>query len=189
MQDVVALSDSLYQQETARKMAELSLQNEMDRKEDALKDQERTIRSQRLKMWFLLGVIALLAVLAVLMFRNISIRKKNADLLQKTADIKDKLLILQASEQNGENVDALLKELSEIGSNVPDKTLTTREREIALLCCEGLLSKEIADRLNISQRTVETHKNNIFRKLEINSTAELVELMKRTPPPNDRITN
>ena len=189
MQDVVALSDSLYQQETARKMTELSLQNEMDRKEDALKDQERTIRSQRLKMWFLLGVIALLAVLAVLMFRNISIRKKNADLLQKTADIKDKLLILQASEQNGENVDALLKELSEIGSNVPDKTLTTREREIALLCCEGLLSKEIADRLNISQRTVETHKNNIFRKLEINSTAELVELMKRTPPPNDRITN
>lgn len=115
------------------------------------------------------------------MFRNISIRKKNADLLQKTADIKDKLLILQASEQNGENVDALLKELSEIGSNVPDKTLTTREREIALLCCEGLLSKEIADRLNISQRTVETHKNNIFRKLEINSTAELVELMKQKP--------
>lgn len=188
MQDVVALSDSLYKQETARKMAELSLQNEMNRKEDALKNQERTIRNQRIQMWFLFGVIALLALLVVLMFRNISIRKKNADLLQKAADIKDKLLILQASDQNGENVDTLLKELSEMGGNIPDKTLTTREREIALLCCEGLLNKEIADRLSISQRTVETHKNNIFRKLGINSTTELVELMKHTPP-NGRINN
>lgn len=43
------------------------------------------------------------------------------------------------------------------------------------------IRKKIADRLNISQRTVETHKNNIFRKLEINSTSELVELMKQKP--------
>ena len=51
--------------------------------------------------------------------------------------------------------------------------LTQREKEVARLCCEGLLSKEIADRLDISQRTVETHKNNIFHKLGINTTAEL----------------
>lgn len=57
--------------------------------------------------------------------------------------------------------------------------LTAREREIALLCCEGLVPKEIADRLNLSPRTVETHKNNIFRKLGVSSTAELVDLMSK----------
>ena len=57
-------------------------------------------------------------------------------------------------------------------TSAPDR-LTQREKEIARLCCEGLLSKEIADRLDISQRTVETHKNNIFHKLGINTTAEL----------------
>lgn len=50
---------------------------------------------------------------------------------------------------------------------------------IARLCSEGLQSKEIASRLNISKRTVETHKNNIFRKLGINSTAELIRLMNQ----------
>lgn len=51
---------------------------------------------------------------------------------------------------------------------------TTREREIIHLCREGLLSKEIADRLRISPRTVDTHKTNIFAKLGINSMKEVV---------------
>lgn len=51
---------------------------------------------------------------------------------------------------------------------------TEREREIINLCRDGLQSKEIADRLCISPRTVDTHKNNIFKKLGINSTLEMV---------------
>ena len=52
---------------------------------------------------------------------------------------------------------------------------TQQEKKIIDLCREGLLSKEIAARLGISPRTVETHKNNIFRKLGINNTAEMVQ--------------
>ena len=52
--------------------------------------------------------------------------------------------------------------------------LTKREMEVAELCAQGLISKEIASKLKISQRTVETHKNNIFKKLGINNTVELV---------------
>ncbi len=53
--------------------------------------------------------------------------------------------------------------------------ITTRELQIIELFTEGLSYKEIADKLNISVRTVESHKNNIFEKLEINSIADLVK--------------
>lgn len=52
---------------------------------------------------------------------------------------------------------------------------TEREKEIILLCRDGLLGKEIAAQLNISPRTVDNHKNNIFKKLGINSTLEMVQ--------------
>lgn len=52
---------------------------------------------------------------------------------------------------------------------------TNREREIIELCRQGLLSKQIAERLCISSRTVDNHKNNIFRKLGINSSMEMVQ--------------
>jgi DNA-binding NarL/FixJ family response regulator len=52
---------------------------------------------------------------------------------------------------------------------------TGQEKRIIELCREGLQSKQIADRLWVSPRTVETHKNNIFRKLGINNTVEMVQ--------------
>ena len=52
---------------------------------------------------------------------------------------------------------------------------TEQERRIIELCREGLQSKQIADRLCISPRTVDNHKNIIFRKLGINSTLEMVQ--------------
>ena len=51
---------------------------------------------------------------------------------------------------------------------------SNRELEIITLCRDGLQTKEIAKRLNINTRTVDTHKYNIFKKLGINSTMELV---------------
>ena len=57
--------------------------------------------------------------------------------------------------------------------NLP--TLTERELEIVKLVAEGLLNKEIADKLNISIRTVDTHKNNILQKLKLKSSVEIVK--------------
>ncbi|MFN0014004.1 MAG: LuxR C-terminal-related transcriptional regulator [Saprospiraceae bacterium] len=53
--------------------------------------------------------------------------------------------------------------------------LSKREREVACLIVEGRTTQQIADTLNIAFNTVEVHRNNIYRKLEINRVAELVK--------------
>jgi two-component system, NarL family, response regulator NreC len=52
--------------------------------------------------------------------------------------------------------------------------LTTREREILQLFAEGKNNKDVANMLNLSLYTVETHRSNIFQKLNLHSTAELI---------------
>lgn len=52
--------------------------------------------------------------------------------------------------------------------------LTSREQEIMRMLAEGLSKAEIADRLCISIKTVENHRSNIMKKLELNSPMELV---------------
>lgn len=52
--------------------------------------------------------------------------------------------------------------------------LTTREREILQLLAEGKNNKEVATVLNLSLYTVETHRSNIFQKLNLHSSAELI---------------
>ena len=179
MQDVVALSDSLYRQETAQKIAEFAIQQDVSSKEKQLEIREKALRQRNMIIALLSAALLLLASLLIVAARALKLRKDKMNLLKKASDIKDRLIMLgsvEASERDSE-VAQLLSDLSDVGGQLPGKVLTSREIEIARLCCEGLLNKEIADRLNISQRTVETHKNNIFRKLNINSTAELIDLM------------
>jgi DNA-binding NarL/FixJ family response regulator len=52
--------------------------------------------------------------------------------------------------------------------------LTTREREVLQLLAEGKNNKEAATILNLSLYTVETHRSNIFQKLNLHSGAELI---------------
>ncbi|HBX69085.1 MAG TPA: DNA-binding response regulator [Chloroflexi bacterium] len=61
----------------------------------------------------------------------------------------------------------------------PYETLTNREREILQMVVEGLSSSQIAERLVISTRTVETHRANLMRKLNLNSQAELIRFAIR----------
>jgi len=61
-------------------------------------------------------------------------------------------------------------EPSEDGAREP---LTSREQTVLLQLAQGKSNKEVANELNISVRTVETHRKNIKRKLGISSTAGL----------------
>src|SRR5258708_10643574 len=53
-------------------------------------------------------------------------------------------------------------------------TLTTREKEVLKVLAEGNSVKEIAGSLNLSVKTVEAHKFNLMRKLDIHNKAQLV---------------
>jgi len=57
--------------------------------------------------------------------------------------------------------------------------LTTREREVLQLLAEGLSNREIAKELNISVKTVESHRSNMMNKLEVSSKAELIKYALR----------
>jgi len=59
--------------------------------------------------------------------------------------------------------------------NPKDNTLSIRETEILKLFVEGLSNAEIADKLFISVRTVESHKNHIMQKMGFKSTVEMVK--------------
>ena len=59
-------------------------------------------------------------------------------------------------------------------SRVYVEPLTFRERQVLSLACEGAPARDIAASLFISERTVETHIGNGYRKLGINSRLELV---------------
>ena len=52
--------------------------------------------------------------------------------------------------------------------------LTERERQVFQLLADGNSNKEVANRLNLSLHTVETHRSRIMEKLGVHSTAELV---------------
>ena len=67
----------------------------------------------------------------------------------------------------------------------PERSLTERQREVLRLIVEGRRMKEIGAALDLSTRTVETHKYEMMRVLGVHSTAELVRYAHRTPPDRD----
>jgi DNA-binding NarL/FixJ family response regulator len=61
-------------------------------------------------------------------------------------------------------------------STSPLTTLSSREREVMKLLCEGCPNRDVAKKLHISPRTIDSHRANIMKKLGVNSNAELTQL-------------
>ena len=58
-------------------------------------------------------------------------------------------------------------------------TLTAREREVFSLVVQGLLNKQIADRLGNTERTVKEHRRSVMEKMQVDTLAELVLVASR----------
>jgi len=71
-------------------------------------------------------------------------------------------------------VEDYMRQLQERGVEDSFELLTTREREVLQLLAEGKNNKDVAALLNLSLYTVETHRSNIFQKLNLHSQAELI---------------
>jgi two-component system response regulator NreC len=73
---------------------------------------------------------------------------------------------------------ALVKDFlqrAESGAATPAEELTPREREVLTCIAEGLTNREIAETLVISAKTVDRHRENIMRKLNLHNRVELVK--------------
>ena len=75
--------------------------------------------------------------------------------------------------------ETLLGQFLESKTTEMASSLTHREREIVQQVAEGRINKEIAARLSISIKTVETHRASAMRKLKLNTTADLVRYAVR----------
>jgi len=71
-------------------------------------------------------------------------------------------------------VEDYMRQMQERAVEDSFELLTTREREVLQLLAEGKNNKEVAGILNLSLYTVETHRGNIFQKLNLHSGAELI---------------
>jgi DNA-binding NarL/FixJ family response regulator len=87
----------------------------------------------------------------------------------KTVSLGQRYLSSQVSEQI---IDAVISGTS-VDFNL-DERISIREREILQLIAEGNSNSQIAKKLVISARTVETHRTNIMRKLELTSQIDIL---------------
>jgi DNA-binding NarL/FixJ family response regulator len=99
--------------------------------------------------------------------------------LMKSADKEEFQLAVQKILAGGkyfssELMEKILSNHSTESSNPGETQLTEREIEIVREVAAGLSSQEIADKLFISVRTVETHRKNIMSKLDVKNMAGLV---------------
>ena len=88
-------------------------------------------------------------------------------------------LSINRSYFSGAISDALLDQFLDSKPQSAASSLTHREREVVQHVAEGRINKEIAQRLSISVKTVETHRASAMRKLKLRTTADLVRYAVR----------
>ena len=87
----------------------------------------------------------------------LAIRTVNKGKKYFSAEISEKMINFMATQSISENI------------------LSNKETEVLGLISKGLTTKEIAAKLFVSSRTIETHRANILKKLEVKNTAELIK--------------
>jgi len=171
-----AMADSLSYEPYLRKMAGKVAFNNL---EFARRERDQKIKIQSLRITLLVTgliflAIALILCLVLLRKRDLATRlhKEQIASLKKSLEQREKLLAVANAVTDPVVRKNLSNAVGGIMGDLPVK-LTNRELEVAKLAAQGLMNKEIAFKLGISTRTVETHRNNVYHKLEISNINEL----------------
>ena len=72
---------------------------------------------------------------------------------------------------------SVLQMFAKLGGNGKDNAeygLTPREKEVVQLMADGLVTKQIAERLSLSYRTADTHLKNIYTTLHVHTRGEAI---------------
>ena len=102
-----------------------------------------------------------------------------SDTLKHLVDAVDSLAIRRPY-FSGAISETLLEHFLKNSDMAPESSsLTPREREIVQLIAEGKINKQIAHLLNLSVKTVETHRASVMHKLKLHTSAELVRYAVR----------
>ena len=177
LEEYVELQKIMHDEKSTELLQSFSVKYDVLKKEQSIAMQKGKIRWQNTMLSILIVLLILISALLYMSRKAIKVTKQKNAILAKANLDKDRLFAIAQSNIPKEVKDEIL---SITGSpiEVPKVKMTPRDQEIAGLCSKGLLNKEIAEKLNISQRAVEVHKNNIFKKLGINNTVELVRYMQ-----------
>lgn len=93
--------------------------------------------------------------------------------LDKQLGVEETLGALKCVINGGKYVDKNIKSMLEIGKWLD---ISNREKEIINLLSQGYTQKEVAEKLFISNRTVETHVKNLTNKIDAKNTAHLIAI-------------
>lgn len=172
------LCDTLYNKQLAEQLQLFNVKYETAEKEHLIDMQDQQLLHNRILIVLLLVIAFIILVVALLLLRLARARGRANAILVKTNLAKDELLKIANEEKlhaesAREQLLAVADRITTIGE-MPEVKLTKRETQLVQLFCRGLLSKEIADQLGISVRTVETHKSHIYKKIGINNSVELL---------------
>ena len=185
LERVRVLHDQLQSEETQRQLTVAQVRYDSIRKEQRLAEQQRQLEQRQMREW-ILGIFSALVLLIVILLIMVVVllRKKAQEERQKAKDLEQKVqdqeqeyakLAFELKQFYGKDISTLLQEIADAkAKNMQETNLTKREQEIVKLLCEGYRGKEIADQLCISIRAVNSHKTNIFNKLNLSSSVELV---------------
>jgi len=106
-----------------------------------------------------------------------AMKKGAVDFLTKPVDAEDLLMAIQESLTGDAENRAERAETSSIRELI--ETLTPREHEVMTFVITGMLNKQIAGDLEISEETVKIHRARVMQKLGVVSVAELVRLCEK----------
>lgn len=174
LEDYTQLSEKIADDRADSAVEDFKIRYETKEKEDALALEKRMSRTRLIGMIGLGILCALLITLLSICWKMLRIRRRQARILNKNIEVKSQLLSMVQVLDNKNDSNTLKKIINDIDNLEDVPKITSREMDVIKWCCEGLSSKEIADKLNVSVRTIDAHKGNIFKKLNLSSTVEHV---------------